>query len=300
MYFVGNSTKLRTMGCPESQPSHYSPNRLMKASTTCLEFLAITVVIFLSIFFYIYGIYIVLPTMMGTFGQTFNGVLGAWIVFNILGNLWACNRTKNWVASLSATELTPPKGEEYKWSRCEPCNMLMPPRSWHCKICNRCVLKRDHHCNFTGCCIGHNNHRYFIWFLFYITFGTGLALIYNFIYTVNYGRLTLIDPIFLNILVVETLLGLDQEEIHRRYFIFVIFYVNVVSFVFAAMKFGYQMWMVRNNTLFCSKSKESYDMGFRKNIHEALGRRGFWTIISPTIKSPLAHNGTQWISKQSV
>ncbi|EDV42934.2 uncharacterized protein Dana_GF18233 [Drosophila ananassae] len=241
MYFVGNSIKLRAMACPESQPSHNPENRLIKASTAYLESLAISVVVLLSFFFFIYDMYIVIPTMMGTFGQTFHGFLGAWIVFNILGNLWACNRTKSWVASLSAEELTPPKGEEYTWSHCEPCNLLMPPRSWHCKICDRCVLKRDHHCNFTGCCIGHNNHRYFIWLLFYMSVGTGLALVYNFIYTLSHGRITLVDPIFMYMLFLETLLGHGQEELQRKYFIFLILYVNAMVFVLPAAKLVYQM-----------------------------------------------------------
>lgn len=300
MYSVGNSIKLRTMGCPESQQSHNLENRLLKASTTYLESLAISVVVFLSFFFYLYHMYIVIPTIMGMFGQTFQGFLGAWIVFNILGNLWACNRTKNWVASLSAEERTPPKGEEYTWSRCEPCNLLMPPRSWHCKICNRCVLKRDHHCNFTGCCIGHNNHRYFIWLLFYISFGTGLALVCNIIHTLSHGRIALGDPIYMYMLFIEMLMGRGQREEQIKYLMFVVLYVNAMVFVVPAVKLVYQVWLLRNNAVVFSKSDRSYDLGFWKNFNEVMGRRGLWTVLSPTIKSPLRHNGAQWKSKQSV
>ncbi|KAL7750619.1 hypothetical protein RI367_003961 [Sorochytrium milnesiophthora] len=52
------------------------------------------------------------------------------------------------------------------WRYCRKCSAPKPPRCHHCSICNRCVLKMDHHCPWLA---RHNNHRYFVLFLVYIS-----------------------------------------------------------------------------------------------------------------------------------
>jgi len=59
---------------------------------------------------------------------------------------------------------------------CRKCNAVKPMRTHHCSICNRCVLKMDHHCPWVNNCVGHNNHKYFVGFLFYMCTGSGFIL----------------------------------------------------------------------------------------------------------------------------
>jgi hypothetical protein len=64
---------------------------------------------------------------------------------------------------------------------CETCQILRPPRSHHCKVCNVCVEVHDHHCPWVGQCIGKRNHKYFIMFLFLVSFTCLVTVAINWI-----------------------------------------------------------------------------------------------------------------------
>ncbi|KXN74071.1 zf-DHHC-domain-containing protein [Conidiobolus coronatus NRRL 28638] len=51
---------------------------------------------------------------------------------------------------------------------CRTCKCYKPLRTHHCSVCNKCVLKMDHHCPWLNNCVGHQNHPYFLRFLFFV------------------------------------------------------------------------------------------------------------------------------------
>jgi hypothetical protein len=54
---------------------------------------------------------------------------------------------------------------------CKHCKLPKPARTHHCSVCQKCVFKMDHHCPWIAGCVGHHNHRHFVLFLLYMSFG---------------------------------------------------------------------------------------------------------------------------------
>ena len=54
-----------------------------------------------------------------------------------------------------------------KYTSCDDCEMVIPPRSYHCYYCDQCVLRLDHHCPWVGTCIGLLNFKFYWQFLLY-------------------------------------------------------------------------------------------------------------------------------------
>ncbi|KAH8232656.1 hypothetical protein KR032_011332, partial [Drosophila birchii] len=242
---------------------------------------------------YVYDVFYAVPQIFGFLGQAINFLFSTWIVYNILGNLWACWRTTSSVRSLRPELMQPVKGEEYLWRYCDKCDKLMPPRVWHCKQCKCCILKRDHHCNFTGNCIGHNNQRYFIALTFHLTLGAGLALIYNFIMALRHGfNKGNWWPYY--VIFTEDDFDPSEAEIVFSYLMRTIFYINLLCFVLPLLVFIWQIVLVLSNAVSADSSDRTYDLGMARNFTQVLGSRRFCTLLSPTLESPLPHDGTQW------
>lgn len=53
---------------------------------------------------------------------------------------------------------------------CFYCKVIKSSKTFHCMICGKCVEKFDHHCIYINNCLGHRNHKYFMMFLYLITF----------------------------------------------------------------------------------------------------------------------------------
>mmetsp|Transcript_26700 Transcript_26700/g.63786 ORF Transcript_26700/g.63786 Transcript_26700/m.63786 type:complete len:392 (-) Transcript_26700:93-1268(-) len=53
---------------------------------------------------------------------------------------------------------------------CTICDSQKPPRTHHCTRCGKCIGEMDHHCFFLDTCVGRANLRYFLRFLFWVTF----------------------------------------------------------------------------------------------------------------------------------
>lgn len=52
---------------------------------------------------------------------------------------------------------------------CFYCQLIKSTRTFHCMVCNKCVEKFDHHCVYINNCLGYRNHKYFMFFLLFIT-----------------------------------------------------------------------------------------------------------------------------------
>ncbi|EKD18425.1 uncharacterized protein L3040_007549 [Drepanopeziza brunnea f. sp. 'multigermtubi'] len=50
---------------------------------------------------------------------------------------------------------------------CKKCNAVKPPRAHHCRKCGCCIPKMDHHCPWTGNCVSHTTFPHFYRFVFY-------------------------------------------------------------------------------------------------------------------------------------
>ncbi|KAH8232698.1 hypothetical protein KR032_012339 [Drosophila birchii] len=250
-------------------------------------------------FLFIYELWYVVPQIFDTSGWFYRLIclLGGFVVFNILGNWWLSFKTNTTVESLPLERQTPAEGEAHLWHYCIACEKVVPPRSWHCRLCHGCMLKRDHHCTISGTCIGHKNQRYFICFLFHMTLGCGVSLAFNGIHAWQTNSLMAADPILL----FSNMTAYNQDEnIDWKYMVSTIFKLNMFLFVVALFMFGLQILMVNRNSTSYRIFDRSYDQGFRQNFKCVLGKRLFWTLLSPTITSPLANDGTQWAFKQQV
>ncbi|XP_017000489.2 probable palmitoyltransferase ZDHHC24 [Drosophila takahashii] len=248
-------------------------------------------------FLTVYELYYVLPLITDPQGiwHKFNWLLGIYVVFNILGNWWLGFVRNTSVESLPAKRQHPAVGEAHLWHYCTTCQKLVPPRSWHCRLCNLCILKRDHHCTFTGNCIGHTNQRYFLGFLFHLTLGSGQALVYNALLTWENKAFMVSDPLLL--------LAQDHPqdaEFEWQYTVAAIFKLSLFLFMVPLGMFALQILMVQRNSTCYMILDRSYDVGWRRNFDLVLGKRRFWIFLSPTIKSPLPTDGTQWIQKYMV
>ncbi|KAH8284064.1 hypothetical protein KR054_009110 [Drosophila jambulina] len=222
----------------------------------------------------------VAPQLLGEVVYKLYWILAIFIMHNILGNMLACHRASSSVASLPEDSQVPPTKDKHLWQYCDLCQRLSPPRSWHCKLCECCILKRDHHCIFTAGCIGHNNHRYFFWFVFYTALGAGLCLVSTFVLLV---RIHLALPLINFSTFLETLL----------------FTVTLFVWVAAVIMLAFQIHVVCLNNSYYQMLDRTYDLGFISNCRIIMGKRGLWTFLSPSIKSPLPHDGTQWQKRQS-
>ncbi|EDV42932.2 uncharacterized protein Dana_GF18232 [Drosophila ananassae] len=245
---------------------------------------------------FVYDMWYVLPEIFDPYGLVygFHLLLALFIVCNILGNMWAAFQCDNSVASLAKSRQQPVEGEAHLWHYCSTCQLQVPPRSWHCRMCNCCILKRDHHCTLVGNCVGHKNHRHFICFVFYLFLGSGLALIYNGIYTWKCKAFFVADPILMMGTYANNINVSGSDDITWMYVVATVFKLNMFSFVVALVMFSLQMFLAYRNSTCYKIMDRSYDLGWRGNLEVVFGKRLFWIFLWPTIESPLPHDGAQW------
>ncbi|EDV53626.1 probable protein S-acyltransferase 12 [Drosophila erecta] len=251
--------------------------------------IAVLFVILTTFFFVGLHMFYVVPQLLDVAGLMYklDWLLAIFTMYNIFGNMLACHITNTSVESLPKDRQFPEPGEEHLWHYCDICQKLMPPRSWHCILCKCCILKRDHHCIFTATCIGHNNQRYFFWFTFFMALGTGAAWAIHFIATLQYFSFS----------------DLISSDFHRDNLppYWLVFTLILNSYILAAPLSSMLLQisvLILNGTLHDFNS-DTYDLGLWENFKMIVGKQVFWTFLSPTVKSPLLHDGTQWNEKQS-
>lgn len=249
--------------------------------------------IFIVGFFVWYEMLYILPELCDADGKFYklNCVLAVYYLHNILGNLFCCWHTDTSFMTVAKERQQPIASEAHLWHLCTHCQMLVP-RAWHCRLCNRCMLKRDHHCNITANCIGHANQRYFVVLLFNLSVGNVIAFIYNIIYIFKVRLPIFIDPL----LFLTRLDAFDPVQSNQNWLFIngAILKLCIFSMVFVAAHLGVQLYSVSRGSCMYALRDNSYNLGFWTNWQMVLGKRMFWTVLSPLIYSPLPSDGTQW------
>lgn len=236
---------------------------------------------------YLFALFVVLPSLNEVFvPHSVHIVLGTFVFLNILGNLYM---TK--VNDSSTRRMILPALLKPGWHFCAACEANSPTRAFHCNKCNVCVLKRDHHCTFACCCIGIKNFRYFLVFLAYLALGAFYASIFNlsFIWDVLGG------------------FSLFSVAAHLVPFVFFLFgYLSFKAFVYTFMSmlsvcgilFVTNLFilhfrqMLHNQTTFeRNHGIFDYDLGWKNNIVECLGKSWYLVWLCPLIISPLPSDG---------
>ncbi|XP_039484387.1 probable palmitoyltransferase ZDHHC24 [Drosophila santomea] len=247
---------------------------------------------------------IILPELSdyGSPGYVFQLLLGVFLFSNVMSNYVMCILVDPSIdPKLMKSQLE--RGEHQEdWQKCEQCEILAPPGSRHCWKCGVCVLKRDHHCFFTGCCIGHENYRYFFYFLIYFFLSCAISLTSStiFIYVLHGGRyqlsmLTDLTPStskFKNVHLNSLIMRIIYFKLPDRYeVVFTLVFVMLWIGVCVAAYVAYDQWS-RGYMCYDFKFQNfPFDRKLRRNFKTFLGRRMRWTWISGFIPSQLDHDG---------
>ncbi|XP_022207143.2 probable palmitoyltransferase ZDHHC24 [Nilaparvata lugens] len=184
------------------------------------------------------------------------------------------------------------------WKYCAVCDCETPPRSWHCDICKICILKRDHHCRFSGCCIGHQNQRFFIMFLAYLSIGTLYSTCYIliFLWTSTSFTISVFSVAKMIFPMAVFVLGIDTSS-SQLYSIMLI--VNFLGLVLSSCLLIYHFSVMLKGAVMYENSHKiyEYDLGsWKENLKQVFGSRWYISWISPFIKSELPNNGADWES----
>ena len=179
------------------------------------------------------------------------------------------------------------------WKYCHTCMHNAPPRAVHCWACECCVLKRDHHCMFTGRCIGHKNLRYYLMAVFYLSLG---ALYANYL-NMDYAMEVLYENLNWKVIIamVAPLVGWSLGITESLSF-FVSFQCGtcmIASVMFTGLLFYHVRLILRGQTTheWRNNHERVYNLGWKRNLQEALGTRWYLVWISPLVPSPLPGDG---------
>lgn len=257
---------------------------------TLADFGAFTFLIAVIPIIYWFEIFIVLPAMhpMWSFWHLFHTICGTFLMINITSNFVAAVLVDT---SIQGRMLT---GDKEGWHLCSTCEAIVPPRSWHCNDCGVCILKREHHCLFTACCIGHYNYRYFFIFLIDLAIATAYSTYFNsyFLWD-SFGSFSIYTIIKLAF---PLAVFLFDSSINQFYLM--LYVINIAGIFFSGALLGYHILLMKNGQVTYENAHniEKYNLGWRQNIEEVLGKRWYLVWVFPSIKSELPHDGIHWHS----
>jgi len=243
-------------------------------------------------FTFLWEIFFITPELYKEGGEIwyFHVVLGTIMLVNIAGNFLGL-----WLVDTSTRHIVvPSKKIGENWHYCASCEAVAPPRSWHCNVCNTCILKREHHCMFAGYCVGHYNHRYFLLFLVWLWIGVLYCIYFNTTYLWNmegvFSFFAVLKFIFPLIMIMT---GVDISTIQVAIFFWS---VHVAAFLLVSVLLVYHIHLIyHGKTTFESNRRISnYDLGWKQNFIEVLGKSWKLALIWPFGKSKLPHNGVDW------
>jgi len=260
----------------------YTVDVTIKLIGPVLASLAVCLICFV-VYAYFTEILPVVAIAHGTTGAQGLTLFGIFLLINLFWNYGSTmlvgpgNPPANIGDDLKGLLANDPELEEGQSHRfCRKCNAVKPMRAHHCSICNKCVLKMDHHCPWVNTCVGHNNHKYFIGFLFYMCAGSGFILFVSFESTL------------------AALTGRNQSTV---------FLVAVVlcfsAFVATSLFFFWNAYLVVSNQttieFYGNKFSRSgrrrgnpYDLGCLRNMQTVFGTHlSIWSILLPNRALPM-------------
>ncbi|KAF0313988.1 putative palmitoyltransferase ZDHHC24 [Amphibalanus amphitrite] len=220
-------------------------------------------------------------------------VIGIFILFNILGNIFAVMRLDT-----STHGLLLPASLKPGWRFCSACEATAPPRSWHCPICRACILRRDHHCTFTGYCVGHFNQRHFLLFLAYLALGALYSTVLNVIFIMRVvGGFHLLSLLQLVMPTAMLVFGLDVSPKQLYAFLFTL---DLIGFLFVlALLLYHGQGALRGATNYEKVHRQfQYDLGWKENLRQIFGTRWYLAVLSPAVHSPLPSDGISFTTAE--
>ncbi|KAK0410189.1 hypothetical protein QR680_004998 [Steinernema hermaphroditum] len=143
-------------------PTFYYIGRFLFRRVFAIALKIFFLALFVEVFFFVYLVALPFETLYKPI----------WLIyaFHVFGfYLFACTVLYFFMSSL--TSPGHPLKDTTDLPLCRVCENHKPPRAHHCSVCGVCVLKMDHHCVWLNQCIGARNHRYFVQFLGYLSFG---------------------------------------------------------------------------------------------------------------------------------
>ncbi|KAK0089536.1 hypothetical protein PV325_006869 [Microctonus aethiopoides] len=248
---------------------------------------------------YWFELWVVLPELyeVDSLWYFIHFIFGNFLMINIVGNftytILSDTSIRHLILSIKNAKI------KNGWRFCSSCEAVAPPRSWHCQICNTCILKRDHHCIFTGCCIGHNNHRYFLMFILYLFIATTYSFFYNNYYIWN--KINFEFPLSIVKIIFPLAIFVFGFDDSWEQFYLMLYIVSVVGMCFTGALCIYHFHLMITGSVAYERNhgNHKYNLGWRHNIEDALGKRWFITWLFPYINSQLVNDGLLWNTNSS-